>query len=127
MAEEENQIVAERRAKLAALRKQGNAFPNDFRRTHLAADLHAAHEGKTNEELEAAADSRCGRRSHDVQARDGQGELRHAPGLSGRIQLYITRDDVGRSRSTKPSSTGIWATSSARKARCSAPAPASFP
>jgi len=40
---EENQIIAERRAKLAALREQGNAFPNDFKREHLAADLHAAH------------------------------------------------------------------------------------
>ncbi len=33
---DDNQIVAERRAKLKALRGDGNAFPNDFRRTHLA-------------------------------------------------------------------------------------------
>ena len=39
--QDENQIIAERRAKLAALRAQGNAFPNDFRRDALAADLHA--------------------------------------------------------------------------------------
>ena len=57
MADDENQIVAERRAKLKALRAQGNAFPNDFRRTHLAADLHAAHDAKTNEELEARPQS----------------------------------------------------------------------
>ena len=41
---DENQIIAERRAKLAALRAKGNPFPNDFRREHLAADLHAAHD-----------------------------------------------------------------------------------
>ena len=51
---DENQIVAERRAKLAALRGGGQAFPNDFRRDALAADLHAAHGGKGNEELEPA-------------------------------------------------------------------------
>ena len=44
--QDENQIVAERRAKLAALRAQGQAFPNDFRRSDLAADLHARHGGE---------------------------------------------------------------------------------
>ena len=34
----ENQLMAERRAKLARLRGQGMAFPNDFRRDALAAD-----------------------------------------------------------------------------------------
>ena len=49
---DENQIVAERRAKLAALRASGNAYPNDFRRDALAADLHAAHGNTGNAELE---------------------------------------------------------------------------
>ncbi len=31
--QDENQIIAERRAKLAELRKRGTAFPNDFRRS----------------------------------------------------------------------------------------------
>ena len=53
-AADENQIVAERRAKLQALRAQGNAFPNDFRRTHLAGDLQAALADNANDELEAA-------------------------------------------------------------------------
>ena len=35
-------IVAERRAKLAALRAAGIAYPNDFDRVHLAGDLQAA-------------------------------------------------------------------------------------
>jgi len=51
---DENQIIAERRAKLAALRAGGRAFPNDFRRDALAADLHAAHGSKGNEDLEPA-------------------------------------------------------------------------
>ena len=51
--QDENQIIAERRAKLARLREQGQAFPNDFRREHLAADLHRSFDGKTKEELES--------------------------------------------------------------------------
>ena len=44
-ASETNKIIEERRAKLTALREQGNAFPNDFRRQHLAADLQRENEG----------------------------------------------------------------------------------
>jgi len=50
--DDENQIIAERRARLAELRKRGAAFPNDFAREHLAADLHKAWGGKSNEEIE---------------------------------------------------------------------------
>ena len=31
-----NELIAQRRTKLAELRKQGNAFPNDFRRDAFA-------------------------------------------------------------------------------------------
>ena len=37
---DENEQIALRRAKLSALREQGRAFPNDFRRDALAAQLH---------------------------------------------------------------------------------------
>ncbi len=92
---DENQIVAERRAKLAALRAKGHAYPNDFRRDALARDLHAAHDGKTNEELEAA---------HVVAAVAGRMLLKRVMGkasfatlqdMSGTIQLYITSDAIG--------------------------------
>ena len=52
-AQDENSIISERRSKLAALREQGVAFPNDFRPEHKAADLHAQYGEQTNEELEA--------------------------------------------------------------------------
>jgi lysyl-tRNA synthetase class 2 len=51
-AADENQIIAERRAKLAALRAQGQAYPNDFRRNAIAGELHAQHDAKSNEKLE---------------------------------------------------------------------------
>lgn len=49
---EDNKLIAERRAKLAALREQGNPFPNDFRRDATAADLQAEYGNKSKEELE---------------------------------------------------------------------------
>ena len=51
---DENQIIAERRAKLAALREAvAVPFPNDFVPADRAGALLAAHDGKTREELEA--------------------------------------------------------------------------
>ena len=38
---DENKLIAERRAKLTALRGQGVAFPNDAKREHYAGDLQA--------------------------------------------------------------------------------------
>ncbi|MEO8159690.1 MAG: lysine--tRNA ligase [Betaproteobacteria bacterium] len=89
---DENQIITERRAKLRDLRTLGNAFPNDFRRTHLAADLHREHGDKSNEALEPA----------DIKVRvAGRMMLKRVMGkasfatlqdMSGRMQLYITND-----------------------------------
>jgi lysyl-tRNA synthetase class II len=50
---EDNKLIAERRAKLANLREQGNAFPNDFRRDATAAELQEKYGDKSKEELEA--------------------------------------------------------------------------
>ena len=50
---EENHLITERRQKLQAIRdEKGIAFPNDFRRTHLAADLHEKYDGISKEELD---------------------------------------------------------------------------
>jgi lysyl-tRNA synthetase class 2 len=52
---DENHLIAERRAKLAKLRERGNAFPNDFRRTASAARLLSDYGDKSTEALEADA------------------------------------------------------------------------
>ncbi|MBV8660213.1 MAG: lysine--tRNA ligase, partial [Burkholderiales bacterium] len=52
---DENQLMAERRAKLVEIRKQGVAFPNDFERKHLSGDLHAKYDGAEKEQLDADA------------------------------------------------------------------------
>ena len=94
--QDENQIIAERRAKLAALRAHGQAFPNDFRRDALAARPARRLRRRGQRDARAEGDSRRGRRPDDAEARDGQGVLRDAAGhVSGRIQLYVTLDGVG--------------------------------
>jgi lysyl-tRNA synthetase class 2 len=93
--QDENQIVAERRAKLAALRGAGNAFPNDFRRDALAADLHAAHGATPNEALEPlqVTVSVAGRMM--LKRVMGKASFATLQDMSGRIQLYVTADAVG--------------------------------
>ncbi|MCB1979760.1 MAG: lysine--tRNA ligase, partial [Burkholderiaceae bacterium] len=56
---DENQLIAERREKLRALRSLqaqggGVCFPNDFKPLHQAADLHALHGPSPAEALDAA-------------------------------------------------------------------------
>jgi lysyl-tRNA synthetase, class II len=97
---DENQIIAERRAKLAELRTHGNAFPNDFARKDLAADLHAAHGKKSNEELEAKAVhvAVAGRMLlKRVMGKASFASIQDLSGknIDGRIQLYVTNDHAG--------------------------------
>jgi len=93
--QDENQIVAERRARLAELRRHGSAFPNDFRREHLAADLHRSWGGRPNEELEPRhiAVSLAGRMM--LKRIMGKASFATVQDTSGRIQLYVTRDALG--------------------------------
>src|SRR5262245_24599451 len=52
---EDNQLIEERRHKLAQLRAGGPAFPNDFKPRHHAADLQQRYAEIPNEELEPQA------------------------------------------------------------------------
>ncbi|HYT98058.1 MAG TPA: lysine--tRNA ligase [Casimicrobiaceae bacterium] len=92
---DENQIIAERRAKLAALRAQGQAYPNDFHRDAIAGDLHAQHDAKSNEEFEASpiAVAVAGRML--LKRVMGKACFATLQDMSGRIQLYVTMDAVG--------------------------------
>ena len=55
LQQEENKLIAQRKEKLAAVREQGNAFPNDFRRDSYCADLQKQYADKSKEELAEAA------------------------------------------------------------------------
>ncbi len=92
---DENQIVAERRGKLTALRARGNAYPNDFRRDALAAELHARHGAKSNEELEPAGITVAVAGRMMLKRVMGKASFATIQDMSGRIQLYVTADAVG--------------------------------
>ena len=94
-AQDENQIVAERRAKLAALRRAGQAYPNDFRRDALAADLHARHDAEGNDSLEPKAIGAAVAGRMMLKRVMGKACFATLQDMSGRIQLYVTLDGVG--------------------------------
>jgi lysyl-tRNA synthetase class 2 len=96
-APDENRIIAERRAKLAKLREQGNAYPNDVARADLAARLDELHGEKTNEELEKTPiqASIAGRLMFKrVMGKASFGVLQDH---TGRLQIYVSDDNSGKS------------------------------
>jgi len=92
---DENAIIAERRQKLAALRAVGQAFPNDFRRTTLAAELHARHADDDNVVLEPAAIEVAVAGRMMLKRVMGKACFGTLQDMSARIQLYVTLDGVG--------------------------------
>ncbi len=92
--ENENDLIAQRRQDLKELRKTGNPYTNQFKRDSLALDLHAQHENKSKEELEgesikvAVAGRMMSRRIM------GKASFAHIQDMSGKIQLYVRRDDL---------------------------------
>jgi len=95
LAQDENQIIAERREKLAGIRALGQAFPNDFERKDYAADLHAAHGETAKEDLEThpVAVQLAGRMM--LKRVMGKASFATLQDMSGRIQIYVVRDALG--------------------------------
>jgi lysyl-tRNA synthetase class 2 len=98
--QDENKLIAERRGKLTALREQGVAFPNDFKRSDFAADLQADYadaEQWTGEALEAS-----GRRvtiAGRMLAKRVMGKAAFATvqDMSGKLQLFLQSTTLGES------------------------------
>ena len=92
---DDNALIAERRAKLARLRESGAAFPNDFRRDALAADLHATWGGKTDEWLTAnPVRVRVAGRMMFKRLM-GKASFAKLQDSSGQIQAYLQADALG--------------------------------
>ncbi len=88
--QEENKLIAQRRAKLNELRNKGNAYPNVFRRDSYAQDLQEQFSAKTKEELAEL---------NQIAAVAGRIMAKRGPFLvlqdmSGRIQSYIDRKSL---------------------------------
>ena len=86
--QDENRLIAERREKLNALREEGNAFPNAFRRDSYAQDLQSEYGDKTKEELEEAGIkvSIAGR------VMLNRGAFGVVQDMTGRIQFYVNKE-----------------------------------
>jgi lysyl-tRNA synthetase, class II len=93
--QDENQFIAERRNKLAAMRKAGIAFPNDFERKHLSADLHAEFGEKTHDELEALQIHVAVAGRMMLKRVMGKASFATVQDMSGRIQLFVNNNDTG--------------------------------
>ncbi|MDC9593338.1 lysine--tRNA ligase [Xenorhabdus sp. IM139775] len=89
-----NNELKTRREKLSALRSNGIAFPNDFRRENISEDLHAKYDDKTKEELEALdiEVSVAGRMM--TRRIMGKASFATLQDMGGRIQIYVSRDDL---------------------------------
>jgi len=93
---DENQIIAERRAKLKALREKGNAFPNKFVREDFAGDLIEKHEAKERDSLDLnpVVVKVAGRMM--LKRVMGKASFATIQDMSGSIQLYITDSYPGK-------------------------------
>jgi lysyl-tRNA synthetase class 2 len=92
--EEENKLIAQRREKLAALRESGNAFPNDFRRDTMAADLHLYYGDKTAEELDELGQRVTVAGRMMAKRVMGKASFSKLQDMSGQIQLFLQRDNL---------------------------------
>ena len=93
-AQEEHKLIAQRREKLKILRDEGYQFPNDFRRNVMAGELHAEYDEKDNAFFESQS-LRVAVAGRMVLKRVmGKASFAHLLDMSGRIQLFIQRDNL---------------------------------
>jgi lysyl-tRNA synthetase class 2 len=93
--DDDNTLIAERRDKLAAIRAQGIAFPNDFKPKHHALELQRKHGDQSNEELEPLAVSVSLGGRMMLKRVMGKASFCTLQDGTGRIQLFVTRDAIG--------------------------------
>lgn len=92
---DDNKLIAQRREKLAALRDQGQAFPNDFRPANQAQELLNEHENRAKEYFESTeipvsvAGRMVGKRVM------GKASFAHVQDASGKIQIFLQQGGVG--------------------------------
>lgn len=92
--QDENRLIAERRAKLAALREAGEAYPNNFRKDTTAAELHQRFGDADATALESVDEvfAVAGR----MMAKRVMGKIAFVllQDRSGAIQLMLQRDEL---------------------------------
>ncbi len=95
MSDDENHLIAERRTKLAALRAQGIAYPNQFRRDALAAQLLSGYAQRDAAWLEAnPVRVHVGGRMMFKRVM-GKASFAKIADRSGQIQLFLQENSLG--------------------------------
>jgi len=95
-AQDENKIIAERRAKLAKLRENGIAFPNDFVRDEMAERLEANFGELSAEELESRQLKATVAGRLMLKRVMGKASFGVLKDHTGRIQIYVSDDNSGK-------------------------------
>ncbi len=92
---EERDLLANRRAKMEKWQASVGTYVNDFRREHLAAELHTKYQAADKAQLESLGESTavCGR----VMLRRvmGKASFITIQDVSGQIQCYLSKGDLG--------------------------------
>lgn len=91
---DENRLIAQRREKLTAIREQGNAFPNDFRRNVMNGELQAEYAETDADQLKANPRRVAIAGRMMTKRVMGKASFATVRDMSGDIQLYVARDEL---------------------------------
>lgn len=91
---DENELIRQRRDKLAAWRDNGQAFPNTFKPENLAAQLIAEYSSVEKEDLEAQAVEVAVAGRMMSRRIMGKASFAHLQDRSDRVQIYVARDSL---------------------------------
>ena len=123
---DEGKEIADRKAKLAKLRENGQAFPNDFRRNIMSGELHAEYGEKDAEEIELR-NVRVKVAGRMMTKRImGKAAFAHIQDMSGQISCLFNAMYWPMAFITSTSRSGIWATSLLPVAPCLKQKPVSY-
>ncbi len=92
---DEKDIIQTRLDKLEEWRKNGQAFPNQFERTHFAENIHADFKEYDAQQLENLGLNIKVAGRIRLKRIMGKASFLHIQDMTGQIQLYVVRDNIG--------------------------------
>jgi len=90
--QDSNKLIEERREKLKALRAKGGAFPNDFRKKDLAAELAGKFSGRSKEDLEKSTPAAVIAGRMVLKRVMGKASFATLQDGSGQMQIYLSKE-----------------------------------
>lgn len=92
---DENHIIAERREKLNTIRKQANAYPNNFRPQNTADKIHASYDNLTHDELQEQVINVSVAGRMMLKRIMGKASFATLQDGQAKIQIYVSREKIG--------------------------------